>query len=225
MKLAIQTISKKLVSLLTKYGVEMRDALIVIEVLLEGNLRGYHNHGIERIFEILEGLRQGSLQARPIIKIIKDRCSIQVIDGGNGLGHPIGKTAMETAIYKAKKTGIGLVGALNSSHLGVLSYYSELASQQECIGLVMSTSSPAVVLEGSDIKTFGTNPISYSLPYSAYPITADFATAKVARGTIYEYAQKGWNIPLGWGVDAQGNDTSNPKEVLNGGGIFHDFCN
>ena len=114
-----------------------------------------------------------------------------VIDAGGGLGAPSGTRAMTLAIKKAAQQGVGVVGVLSASHLGILAYYSEIASAQGCVGLVMTTSSPAVVVTGGKTKTFGTNPISYSFPAKPFPITADFSTAKTSRGRIYDALHRG----------------------------------
>ncbi len=210
-------LQEKLTQLLNKYGVRENDARIAAKVLIEGDLRNYLQHGVDRIFQILEGLKQGTIDPKAEAKLLVDLASVAVIDGNFGLGYSSGKHAMELAVEKAKITGVGVVGVINSSHLGILAYYSEIASKRGCIGVVMSTTSPAVVIKGGSTKTFGTNPISYSIPHAPYPVTADFATSKVSRGVIYDHLKKGKEIPLGWAVDAKGQDTCDPKEALEGG--------
>lgn len=195
MIIAKELLQIKLTNLLIKYGVREHDAQIATEVLIEGNLRNYVHHGVDRIFQILEGLKQKTIDPQANSKVLVDLVGISVLDGNYGLGYSLGKYAMELAVEKAKNTGVGVVGVINSSHLGILAYYSEIASTRGCIGVVMSTTSPAVVVKGGNIKTFGTNPISYSIPHLPYPVTADFATSKVSRGVIYEYLKNGKKIP------------------------------
>lgn len=216
-KISIEFVQKKLYEILLYHEVPEQDAEMTANILLEGTLRGYQNHGIERIFQILEGVEQGTIDMQATPSILKERAATMVMDGHFGLGYPLGKRAMDIAIMKAKECGMGAVGVINASHIGILGYYSEIASNQGCMGIVMSTSSPAVVVKGGKIKTFGTNPISYSLPFTSHPITADCATSKVSRGLVHEYYAKGQDIPLGWAVDNQGVDTHDAGEALNGG--------
>jgi L-2-hydroxycarboxylate dehydrogenase (NAD+) len=217
LKVSKERVFEKIVEILLLNRVQKADAEITAEVLIEGTLRGYNNHGIDRIFQILEGLELGSIKPNAFPTVLKECLATSVIDGHHALGYPIGKQAMVLAIEKAKKFGVGVVGVINTSHIGILAYYSEIASREGCIGIVMSTSSPAVVIKGGKIKTFGTNPISYSLPFHPHPITADCATSKVSRGLIYEYLAKGKTIPLGWAVDHNGLNTEDPSQALEGG--------
>ncbi len=206
-----------LASFLIKIGLRKNIALITAEILVEGDLRGYPFHGVERIFQIAEGVSQGTLSLTSQPKLIKSSLSMAIIDGQFGLGQPVAKKAMHLAIKKAHKSGVGVVGVINAGHIGVLSYYSEIASHNNCVGLVMSTSSPAVIIAGGRTKTFGTNPISYSFPTSADPVTADFSTSKVSRSTIIDYLNNNKKIPLGWAVDSSGRDTNEPLKALKGG--------
>ena len=211
----------KLKSLISDYliqqGISIADSQITATVLLEGTIRGYVNHGIGRLLQIKEGFDNGTICTSNVYQILRENDSTAVIDACNYLGHPVGDFAMRLAIQKAKRTGIGLVGTLNASHLGILSYYSELASNNTCLGIVMSTSSPAVVLKGGKIKTLGTNPISYSIPCAPNKFTADFSTSKVARGTIIQYHKENRLIPKYWAVDQDGKCTNNPEDALKGG--------
>ena len=209
---------KALNHILQEEGLSADDASVTANVLVEGTIRGYHNHGVDRIFQILDGFQNKTLNPSPCAKKIKDLPAVSVIDADHGLGQPIGVDAMRLAIEKAKTLGMGAVHVLNAGHLGILSFYAELASKEDLFGIVMSNTSPAVVLPGTGKKYIGTNPICYSVPTNlSFPLTADFSTATVSRGTLLEYKEKNKNIPIGWAVDEHGQDTDNPAAALLGG--------
>ncbi|XP_013406152.1 uncharacterized protein LOC106170624 isoform X2 [Lingula anatina] len=46
------------------------------------------------------------------------------------------------------------------------------------------------------------------------------ATTTVAYGKVEICQRKGTNMPKGWGVDQAGKETTNPDEVLEGGGLM-----
>ena len=46
------------------------------------------------------------------------------------------------------------------------------------------------------------------------------ATSAVARGKVTLAKKNGQSIPLGWGVDSQGNPTTDPEAVLSGGAML-----
>ena len=215
--ISVESLLKSLVTLLSKLGLEKVDAMTTAEILIEADLRGYPLHGVERIFQILAGVSNGTLNLNSTPVLIRSSLSMAIFDGQHGLGQTIAKKAMHLAVEKAYESGVGVVGVINSGHIGALSYYSEIASRNNCVGLVMSTSSPAVVIAGGKIKTFGTNPISYSFPPTTVPITADFSTSKVSRSVIIDYHNTKEKIPFGWAVNSDGLDTDDPAEALNGG--------
>lgn len=202
---------------LIAHGVKLQDAKITAKVLLEGDLRGYINHGVDRLLQIKDGLDKGTINPHRRYDVIKENISTAVIDACHTLGQPVGDYAMRLAIQKAQASGIGMVGVLNAAHLGILSYYSELACESLCLGIAMTTSSPAVILKGGKIKTLGTNPISYSIPFSPFHFTADFSTSKVSRGTILQYLRENKKIPKDWAVDINGDRTNAPEDALKGG--------
>ncbi|WP_010304332.1 Ldh family oxidoreductase [Candidatus Odyssella thessalonicensis] len=216
-RIHIKVLEEFLIDTLLSLGLKEETAAITAEVLIAGDKKGYHSHGVARIFQIEEGINNSTINPNANIDITMDWPAIAVFDANYGIGQWSGKKAMEYAIRKAKQQGVGAVGVINASHLGILGYYSELASKEGCIGIVMSTSSPAVVIKGGKVKTFGTNPISYSIPNTAFPITADFSTSKVSRGKIYEYLHSAKKLPEGWAVTQEGLLTTSPEEALKGG--------
>lgn len=64
---------------------------------------------------------------------------------------------------------------------------------------------------------FGTNPIAFGWPRpDGPPFVFDFATSMVARGEIELHRRAGKTVPDDWGVDAQGNPTTDPAAILSG---------
>lgn len=214
---SVHRLLKCITELLLSLGLRNTEAMTTAEILVEADLRGYPLQGVQRIFQILSGISSGTINLKSSPLLIKSSLSMAIFDGLCGLGQPIAKKAMLLAVEKAQETGVGVVGVINSAHIGALSYYSELASHHGCVGLVMSTSSPAVVIAGGKVKTFGTNPISYSFPSSTAPITADFSTSKVSRSEIIHHQEKKEKIPLSWAVNSDGLATDDPLEALSGG--------
>jgi LDH2 family malate/lactate/ureidoglycolate dehydrogenase len=91
----------------------------------------------------------------PITKwaVVKETPTTAVIDGGNGMGMVVGTHAMQLAIQKAKKFGLGAVAVRNSSHYGVAGYYPLMAVKEGLVGLSVMNVHP------STAPTFGTEPM------------------------------------------------------------------
>ena len=84
-------------------------------------------------------------------------------------------------------------------------------------GIVMSASGPMMIYPGTRVAAVSSNPIAFAIPRRerAGRYLLDFSTGVVANGKIMGAADRGEKIPVGWGVDKDGRDTTDPKAVEN----------
>ena len=80
------------------------------------------------------------------------------VEGGDQVGYLVGHRAAELAIERAKKSGIGIVGANETWFTGMFSYYMEMATREDLVGMAIGNASPRVAPQGSAEGRFGTNP-------------------------------------------------------------------
>ena len=67
----------------------------------------------------------------------------------------------------------------------------------------------------------GTNPIAVAVPSGKErPYVLDMATSIVPIGRVTVYQKAGKEIPMGWGIDHDGQVTSDPTAVLEGGALM-----
>jgi len=138
-----------------------------------------------------------------------------MVNGDDGLGHPAVWDAMNMAIELARETGVGFVGVSNSSHCGALSYYGCQAVDAGMIGIAFTQTDPAVVAYGGRKPFCGTNPLCFAVPSrSGAPIILDMATSTVAGGHIFKARAENKPIPPTWGLDADGNPTTDPHKAI-----------
>jgi len=98
-------------------GMPEHDAKIGADCLLSADLRGVDSHGVSNMLRIyIENMNNGVINAAPNWKITNERLSTATIDCDKGLGIVIAPQAMEIAINKAKKSGIGVVTMANGAH-------------------------------------------------------------------------------------------------------------
>ncbi len=131
-----------------KLGVPDTDAQVGAEALVAADLRGVDTHGVIRFSPqawYVKWLAEGSMTARPNIRIVTESASTALIDGDRGMGMVVGRRAMQLAIQKAKQTGIGMVGVRNSRHYGMSAYYAMQALAHDMIGIAMTNASRQVV--------------------------------------------------------------------------------
>ena len=85
------------------------------------------------------------------------------------------------------------------------------------VGIACTAYMPMVAPAGSATKLFGTNPISFAWPRPGRdPVCYDMATAAMAMGDVQIAARDGREVPLGTGLDADGNATTDPARIAAG---------
>jgi delta1-piperideine-2-carboxylate reductase len=105
----------------------------------------------------------------------------------------------------------------HTHHFAALWPETEAIAARGLIGLACVCYMPLVAPAGGTTPLFGTNPISLSWPWPKQaPIVIDMATATMAQGEVQIAAREGRTVPLGTGLDANGNPTIDPNEILKG---------
>jgi LDH2 family malate/lactate/ureidoglycolate dehydrogenase len=200
-----------------RLGFSEEHSEIVAKSLILANLRGVDSHGVIRIPHYVEGLEQGKISSKPNIRILKENMFFSLIDGGESLGYIPATLATNLAVSKAKECGIGLVGVVNLKHVGMLANYILKIVDNKLFGLAIANASPSMGLHEFKKPVVGTNPLAIGFPANdSPPIILDMATSVVAKGKLLIAARKGIEIPKGWALNQKGEDTTDPKEAING---------
>lgn len=198
-----------------KLGVDSEDAHITAEVLVAADLAGIASHGVAHLKRYADGLRSGTIVARPTARVVVETPATATIDAGAGLGPPVAYRAMHQAIDKAIGLGTGFVAVRNSNHYGIAGYYARMALEHDCIGLSMTNGSPRVVPTFGRKAILGTNPIAVAAPAGhELPFVLDMATSTVAQGKVEIADQIDSPIPLGWAMDSDGQPTTDAHRAL-----------
>jgi len=168
----------------------------------------------------IDPLLAGKLKPRAINKVLFESTNSARIDGDGGLGLVGATKAMDFAIEKARETGIGLVSMRNSFHLGAAGYYAMRAVPRDMIGISMSGNFYAEGAERGVRPPFGsqpllsTNPLSFAFATdNESPFLLDMATSVVPYNRVEMFQEENRSVPLGWGLDANGQATTNPAEL------------
>jgi len=201
-----------------KAGVPPEDARAVADIQVESDLRGVHTHGAYAILGYIGRIQQGGTNPRPNIRIVKESPTHALIDGDWGLGQLVAARAMQACITRAKQSGMASAGAMHSNHFGAAASYSMMALKEDFIGFAYTNAAAVIPPTGGKTGIFGTNPISYAVPTArSFPVVLDIATSLVAQQKLFLAAREGQKIPLGWGMDADGNFTDDPRVALRSG--------
>jgi len=208
------------------YGFTQEESKQITDVLLDADLSGIESHGIQRLIRYHKEVTEGFVKMDAKPEIVKDVPLAATIEGNDVMGQPLSVQAMQMAIEKAKKYGVGMVAVRNSNHYGIAGYYTRMAAKEGLIGICMTNTEAIMVPTFGREAMLGTNPIAFSMPADPIPFTFDAATTVVPRGKLEVYAKRDGVIRDGWALDEQGHPSTDAARVLGniiaktGGGIL-----
>jgi ureidoglycolate dehydrogenase (NAD+) len=183
-------------------------------MLVWANLRGTDSHGIIRIPRYIDLVKAKSINAKPNIRVEKKDGAAVVLEADRAPSAVALTRAVSEAIDCARKVHVGVCAAKNITHTGAIGYFALQAAEQGFIGIVMSASGPMMAYPGTRVPAVSSNPIAFAVPRAdGRPYLLDFSTGVVANGKIMGAADRGEKIPVGWGLDKDGHDTTDPKAV------------
>ena len=206
------------IRILEALGTPSREAETVANFLVEVNLVGHDSHGVIRLPQYVERIREGKLKPGAKIRVVKESSTTALIDGGWGFGQVIAKKAMEIGIAKAEKANVTIVCAHNCNDVGRLGGYTLMAAEHDMMGVMTvndAGANPSVAPWGGKTPILSTNPISVAIPSGREnPILIDMATSTVALGKLQLALQRGEKVPEGWFIDASGKFSRNPADYF-----------
>jgi L-2-hydroxycarboxylate dehydrogenase (NAD+) len=199
-------------------GLPSVDADILAGLMVEADLRGSDTHGVIRLPLYLRRLKAGGVNPRPNIRVVQERPATALVDGDNGMGHLVMRFAAMTAIEKAKRAGVGWVGARMSNHAGPAALYAMMPLAHDMIGIYLAVGSNNHLPPwGSTENLLGTNPIAIAIPAGEEPpIVLDMAPTVAAFGKVRLKMQRGEKMPVGWMIDREGKPLTDPRRAEEG---------
>ncbi|MBH06220.1 MAG: hypothetical protein CMJ20_07845 [Phycisphaeraceae bacterium] len=194
------------------------DATTITNFIITQELHGKHTHGLNAVSQYLQGLATNRMKPNPNQEILSDRGMTAIIDGDHGIGIVGGMKGMQLAIKKARVGGIGMVLVVRNNHFLATAPYCLEAVHAGMIGIAFSNSKVVMGYPGTRKRSIGNQPIGFGIPTKAeYPILFD-TYLTTSSGTLKQWHQIGQRIPdCLKGLDRNGQLTTNPQSVLDGG--------
>jgi ureidoglycolate dehydrogenase (NAD+) len=182
--------------------------------LVWANLRGVDSHGVLRIPGYIERLKTKAINPTPDMRVEKRAGAIALLEADRAPGAVAMTMAMAEAIARAREAHVGWCAARNITHAGAVGYFALQAANAGMAGIVMSASGPMMAYHGAKVAGVSTNPLAIAFPaHNRPPLLLDMSTSTVAMGKVMSARDAGQTIPLGWGLDAEGRDTTDPKKL------------
>lgn len=211
-----RTVTDFMIDAFVGVGVPREDAAICADILVESDRRGIESHGVNRFKPIyIDRINDGIQKPITEFEILKETPTTAVVDGHDGMGQVIGYKAMQMAIEKAKKYGMGMVAVRNSCHYGIAGYYSTMATKENMIGITGTNARPSIAPTFGVENMLGTNPLTVGLPTDEdFPFVLDCATSITQRGKIEYFSRLGQSTPSGMVIGNDGSALTDSDQIL-----------
>ncbi len=156
-------------------GLPADKADLLGEMLAGNDAKGVFSHGSRQIATYARLMRDGNLNSRPQVKVVRETATTAIVDGDGGLGYFPSHRAMTLAIEKAVASGIAVAQSRNHGHFGAAGLYARMATAHDLLAFV--TSGHQLALQPGDpiYKAAGGSPMAFGVPCGGEdPLVLDF---------------------------------------------------
>ena len=199
-------------------GCDEENASILSDTIMRAERDGSLSRGLFRLPAYVASLKSGKVngKARPEVKKISP--SVIKVLGNSAFAPMVLKVGLPELIKLAKETGVAVLAITNSHHMAAMWPETEAIAESGLVSFACTSYKPMVAPAGAKKALFGTNPISFAWPRPGKPpVVYDMATAAMAMGEVMVAARDGHTVPLGTGLNKDGKETTDPKEISKGG--------
>ena len=199
-------------------GCDKMNAEAVAKTVTYAERDGSVSHGLFRIPGYVAALKSKKAKgnSRPTADY-RTQNTIRV-DGDYGFAPVAIQVGIPALIEITNKYGVGVLAITNTHHFAALWHETEALAENNLVGIACTAYMPSVAPAGAIKPLFGTNPISFAWPRkNKTPVVYDMATASMAMGEVQVAARDGHKVPIGTGLNKDGEKTEDPSQIANGG--------
>jgi len=202
---------------LQRAGSSEEMAAIVADTVMRAERDGSLSHGLFRIPGYVASLKSGKVNANanPVVEAVTPvmiRC-----DADNGYAPLAHARCLQPLAEAARRYGIAMLSIIRSHHFAALWPETEALAEQGLAAFTCVNYMPMVAPYGATEKLYGSNPVSFAWPRpGGTPVVFDMATAAMAMGDVQIAARDNHEVPMGTGLNKDGEMTTDPKQILEG---------
>lgn len=191
------------------------------DTIVAGERDGCTSHGLYRTLVCAHSLKAGKVNGTAVPDVQDQAPAIVRVDARGGYSLLAFEAGLPHLIEKARHNGIAAMAINHCVHFSALWPEIERLTDAGLVSLACNPSHAWVAPSGGRVPLLGTNPFAFGWPRpDKPPYVFDFATSAVARGEIELRRRAGQSIPQGWAIDADGNATTDPQAVVDGGAML-----
>ena len=209
---------KATTDLFEAFGMPREDSELAADGLVTADIRGCETHGVSNMLRVYrEAFESGKINPTPDWKITHDTSAVATIDGDKGHGLVVVPRAMDIAIEKAKKVGIGAVTIHNSNHAGMMAYHAMRAMSHDMIGYAITGGGAVMVPTYGAEPRVGAVPHAWAVPADKMPpFVLDISSSSVAANKIQLLRRTGAQLLPGLMADEEGTPIMEEQDVPEG---------
>ncbi len=216
------------VALFAASGLPREMAEVVGRGFVEAELLGFRSHGVVRVANNLNWIRQGETRTSGAPAVLAERPAVANWDAQGLPGHWAMHLALAHAIPRARELGAFTMTLRRCQHLACLAATLMPAIEARMIVLLMVSSPDEAFVSpfGGSQRLFSNNPIALTAPGAGYPedspwpILFDVSMAITAGGQVARAARQGRRLPEPAIKTRTGEPTDDPGELARGGSVM-----
>ena len=161
-------------------------------------------------------LRVGKIAGDAVPALNHPAPGVVQVDAADGFSHPAFEAGEAALVAAADSQGIAMLGIANAYACGVLGYFTARLARRGLVALMFANASSTMAPWGGRRPFFGTNPWSMAAPRKGEPLILDSSSSATAYVNLANAAAAGQPIPPHWGLDAEGQPTTDAQRALSG---------
>ncbi len=210
-----------IVQVLTRHGLAEPSARIIAASMSAAERDGAHSHGLLRLEGYVGTLRSGWVDGSAIPRVADAAPALVVTDAANGFAQVALAASDDLLRQKVRATGLAALCIHNSHHFGALWPDIEPFATAGFVALTVVNARSRIVAWGGRRKVLGTNPMAFAVPRrDAPPVIWDQASSRRSQGEVLLARREGRQLDAGVGLDAEGQPTTDPGAILDGGALL-----
>ncbi|MBL6455820.1 Ldh family oxidoreductase [Belnapia sp. T6] len=203
-------------------GMETEKAVVVAEVLVEGDLMGHDTHGLALLPPYLDGLASGDMQGRGEPKVLSGTPVVETWDGGKLPGPWLVRRAGDLAAERAAQFGLAAVAIRRAHHIACLAAYLPRLVQRGLVAQIWSSdpATASVAPWGGTRRIITPNPLAAGWPGPDGPVMIDISMSITTNGMTARRRAEGTRFPFDALLTAEGQPTADPEAFFQDGTLL-----
>jgi delta1-piperideine-2-carboxylate reductase len=202
-------------------GATPPNASIMAEIVARAECGGTLSHGLLRLPDYASSIRAGWLDASAEPAFDTSDGPVLRADGRNGFTQVAAATARPLLRERARRDGLAMLAVRNAHHVGALWTDVEPLAEDGLVVVNFINSRPLLAPYGARGRRLGSNAMSFGFPDGeGGAIVWDQASSVMSFGDVRRHANDGLPLPEGAGLDRDGNPTTDPRALLDGGAML-----